>query len=117
LGSAAGALAIGQVPERLRVPDGAGVNVHFTDDAQPGEFEMLVASGVKWIRADMDWSACERKRGTYEWRRWERLLDRCDRKGDERKVAAWTVGTGRTVEVEGAKVGLDNTPRYVGVRQ
>ncbi len=38
------------------VPDGLGVNIHFTD-AQPGELDMLAQGGFRWIRMDFGWAA------------------------------------------------------------
>ena len=55
------------------VPDGLGVNIHFTD-AQPGEMEMLTAAGFRWVRMDLMWAATERERGKYDFSAYERLL-------------------------------------------
>ena len=33
------------------VPEGLGVNIHFTDP-RPGEMEMLAAAGFRWVRMD-----------------------------------------------------------------
>jgi hypothetical protein len=62
----------------LRVPDALGVNIHFTDP-QPGEMEMLLASGVRWVRADFSWSASERAVGVYDFSAYERLMELCSR--------------------------------------
>ena len=62
----------------LRVPDALGVNIHFTDP-QPGEMEMLVASGVRWVRADFSWAGSEHERGVYDFAVYERLMDLCAR--------------------------------------
>jgi hypothetical protein len=58
---------------KLVIPQGFGVNIHFTD-ARPGEMEMLAASGVKWIRMDFTWGATERERGIYDFSAYERLV-------------------------------------------
>src|SRR5206468_2517289 len=42
------------------LPDGLGVNIHFTD-ARPGELEMLAAAGFKFVRMDFDWARIETK--------------------------------------------------------
>ncbi|RIK71928.1 MAG: beta-1,4-xylanase [Planctomycetota bacterium] len=55
------------------VPNGLGVNIHFTDP-RPGEMEMLAASGVRWVRMDFTWSATERQRGQYDFSAYDRLL-------------------------------------------
>lgn len=68
-----------QLPS-ARVPDGLGVNIHFTDP-QPGEMEMLAGAGFKWIRMDLSWPAIEKKRGEYDFAPWDRLLTTCDKFG------------------------------------
>ncbi len=65
---------------KLVVPDGAGVNIHFTD-AQPGELEMLKAAGFKWIRMDFSWAAMEKQTGVYDFAPWDRLLASLDKVG------------------------------------
>ena len=55
------------------VPDGLGVNIHFTD-ARPGELEMLAAGGFHWVRMDFSWGGTERRTGEYEFSAYDRLL-------------------------------------------
>ncbi len=55
------------------VPDGLGVNIHFTD-GQPGELDMLAQGGCRWIRMDFGWAATERERGKYDFAPYDRLL-------------------------------------------
>ena len=55
------------------LPDGLGVNIHFTDP-RPGEMAMLAASGFRWIRMDFAWGATEREKGKYDFSAYERLL-------------------------------------------
>jgi len=55
------------------VPEGLGVNIHFTDP-QPGEMEMLAQAGFKWVRMDFAWNATEREKGVYDFSAWDRLL-------------------------------------------
>ncbi len=62
------------------VPEGLGVNIHFTD-AKPGEMEMIAAGGFTWIRMDLAWSGTERTKGQYDFRAFERLLDSLDKHG------------------------------------
>ncbi len=57
----------------LRVPEGLGVNIHFTD-AQPGELEMLSAAGFRWVRMDFQWAAIETVPGQYDFAAYDRLL-------------------------------------------
>jgi hypothetical protein len=62
------------------VRDLLGVNIHFLDP-QPGEMEMLAAAGFKWVRADLDWSAVERKKGEYDFSQGDKLFAALDRVG------------------------------------
>lgn len=55
------------------VPDGLGVNIHFTDP-RPGEMEMLAAGGFRWVRMDFAWGGTERERGKYNFAAYDRLL-------------------------------------------
>jgi len=55
------------------VPDGLGVNIHFTD-ARPGELAMLAAGGFHWVRMDFSWSGTERRPGEYDFSAYDRLL-------------------------------------------
>jgi len=55
------------------VPEGLGVNIHFTDP-RPGEMQMLVDSGVRWVRMDFAWSATEKSPGQYDFSAYDRLM-------------------------------------------
>ena len=55
------------------VPDGLGVNIHFTD-ARPGELEMLAATGFHWVRMDFSWGGTEQRPGEYDFSAYDRLL-------------------------------------------
>lgn len=55
------------------IPDGLGVNIHFTDP-KPGEMEMLAAAGFTWIRMDFDWNQVEYERGKYRFDAYDRLV-------------------------------------------
>ena len=57
----------------LAVPDGAGVNIHFTDP-RPGEMAMLAQAGFRWVRMDFAWGATEREQGVYDFSAYDRLL-------------------------------------------
>jgi hypothetical protein len=61
-----------------RIPDCVGVNLHFLTP-QPGEMEMIADAGFRVIRTDFSWEATEPRRGVYDFRRWEALLDACDK--------------------------------------
>src|SRR5438270_13822769 len=55
------------------LPNGIGVNIHFTDP-RPGEMEMLAAAGFKWLRMDLGWSGIERNKGVYDFAAYDRLV-------------------------------------------
>lgn len=55
------------------VPDGWGVNIHFTDPA-PGEMEKIADAGFKWVRMDFMWHQIEKKRGVYDFSAYDRLM-------------------------------------------
>ncbi len=55
------------------VPEGLGVNIHFTD-AKPGELEMLAHAGVRWVRMDFGWDGTEPEKGRYDFSPYDRLL-------------------------------------------
>ena len=55
------------------LPDGLGVNIHFTDP-RPGEMKMLADAGFRWIRMDFHWGSIEKVRGAYDFSAYDRLL-------------------------------------------
>ena len=55
------------------VPDGLGVNIHFTDPID-GEMELLAAAGFRWVRMDLGWAGIERERGVYDFSAFDRLV-------------------------------------------
>src|SRR5439155_2248706 len=55
------------------IPDGLGVNIHFTDP-RPGELEMLAGGGFRWVRMDFAWGGTERERGVYNFAPYDRLI-------------------------------------------
>lgn len=68
----ASAASAAELP-KLAVPDGAGVNIHFTDP-RPGEMKMLAEAGFRWVRMDFAWGGIEREKGKYDFTAYERLL-------------------------------------------
>jgi hypothetical protein len=66
------AIRAAELPDPV-VPDGLGVNIHFTD-AQSGEMEMIVAAGCRWVRMDFAWAATEHEKGVYDFVAYDRLL-------------------------------------------
>lgn len=59
------------------LPDGLGVNIHFTDP-KPGEMKMLAAAGFRWIRMDFAWGGIEREKGKYDFSAYDRLIAALD---------------------------------------
>ena len=59
------------------VPDGLGVNIHFTDP-RPGEMKMLADAGFTYVRMDLNWGGTEREKGKYDFRAYDRLLAALD---------------------------------------
>ena len=55
------------------LPDGLGVNIHFTDP-QPGEMKMLAAGGFTWVRMDFGWEGTEAVKGRYDFSAYDRLM-------------------------------------------
>lgn len=55
------------------IPSGFGLNVHFKYPA-PGEMEMLVDSGIRWLRVDFYWSQTEKIKGQYDFSIFEPLV-------------------------------------------
>lgn len=62
------------------VPDGFGVNIHFTDP-KPGEMKQLANAGFKWVRMDLHWGGTEREKGKYDFRAYDRLMTALDEHG------------------------------------
>src|SRR5882762_3484114 len=59
------------------IPQGLGVNIHFTDP-QPGEVKMIADAGFRWVRMDFRWDATERERGRYDFTDYDRLMKALD---------------------------------------
>ena len=59
-------------------PQGAGVNIHFTDPA-PGEVKMIADAGFRWVRMDFVWAVTEKRRGVYDFSAYDRLIAELDR--------------------------------------
>jgi polysaccharide biosynthesis protein PslG len=78
--AAVGMVRAADEPARLpgpAIPDGLGVNIHFTDP-RPGELEMLAAGGFRFVRMDFTWSSIERKPAEYDFSAYDRLLAALD---------------------------------------
>jgi len=55
------------------IPEGIGVNIHFTSP-RPGEMKMLADAGFRWIRMDFQWQGIEKQRGQYDFSAYDGLL-------------------------------------------
>jgi hypothetical protein len=68
-----GASARAAAPSPPVVPEGLGVNIHFTDP-KPGEMKMLAEGGFGIIRMDFGWGGTEREAGKYDFSAYDRLM-------------------------------------------
>jgi len=73
-------LVVGALPE-LRVPDGFGVNIHFT--GQPHDLDLIAQAGFKFIRMDLSWSGVEKQKGIYDFEKagYDSLTEGCTKRG------------------------------------
>ncbi|WP_165066662.1 cellulase family glycosylhydrolase [Paludisphaera rhizosphaerae] len=84
--AAAAVLLIAAAPDRInllprpRIPDGFGVNIHFTDP-KPGEMERFAEAGFKWVRMDLGWAGVEKQPGKYDFSAFDRLVGHLDKVG------------------------------------
>ncbi|MBN2270198.1 MAG: cellulase family glycosylhydrolase [Sedimentisphaerales bacterium] len=74
------AVAAIPLPE-LAVPNGFGVNIHFTGD--PVDLDLIRDGGFKFIRMDLGWGGIEREKGTYNFERngYDALTAGCAKRG------------------------------------
>ena len=56
-----------------KIWQGFGVNIHFTEPA-PGEMDLLRASGVDYVRTDLNWDSTEKSTGKYDFDVYDRLM-------------------------------------------
>lgn len=62
------------------VPQGWGVNIHFTDPA-PGEMERFAEGGFGFVRMDFGWGGIEKQPGVYDFSPYDRLEESLRRAG------------------------------------
>jgi hypothetical protein len=67
----------GSTPAQASIPQGLGVNIHFTNP-QPGEVKMIADAGFRMIRMDFVWENTERERGRYDFSEYDRLMKALD---------------------------------------
>ena len=75
----AGPAAAAELPE-LVLPQGVGVNIHFTG-GHARELDLIAAAGFKVVRMDFSWSGTERQKGEYDWSAYDDLTGELDRRG------------------------------------
>ena len=66
-----------QTAPEPEVQDALGADIHFVTP-EPGEMQMLAASGVRWVRMDFDWAATERAKGQYDFSSYDGLVAALD---------------------------------------
>lgn len=64
----------------LVLPEGVGVNIHFTRGHER-DLDMIAAAGFKFVRMDFSWSATERKKGEYNWADYDELTANLEKRG------------------------------------
>jgi autotransporter-associated beta strand protein len=58
------------------VPEGLGVNIHFTGDPTQ-DLSMIQAAGFKFVRMDFAWNWIETTQGQYNFQAYDQLYDAC----------------------------------------
>ncbi|HEX2950746.1 MAG TPA: cellulase family glycosylhydrolase [Armatimonadota bacterium] len=56
------------------VPDGLGVNIHFTGEPAR-DLDMIQAAGWRFIRMDFDWNSIEKQKGVYNFAAYDQLTN------------------------------------------
>lgn len=64
----------------LVVPEGLGVNIHFTRGSE-SDLDLIAAAGIKFVRMDLFWSHTERERGEYTWTEYDELISNLGQRG------------------------------------
>jgi hypothetical protein len=66
---------------RLVIPEGFGVNIHFTGERQ--DLDLIRDGGFRWVRMDLSWSGVEREKGVYNFERagYDALTAGCEKRG------------------------------------
>src|SRR6058998_1697196 len=67
------------LPE-LVLPQGVGVNIHFTRGHER-DLDLIAAAGFKFVRMDFGWGGTERKKGEYSWADYDELTANLDKRG------------------------------------
>jgi hypothetical protein len=80
VGMASHSPAASSLPE-LTIPNGFGVNIHFTGD--PKDLDLIFDGGFRVIRMDFSWSRIERQKGVYDFEKagYDALTAGCLKRG------------------------------------
>jgi hypothetical protein len=73
------AIPAADLPE-LVLPQGVGVNIHFTR-GHTRDLDLIAAAGFKFIRMDFGWGGIERKKGEYNWADYDELTADLEKRG------------------------------------
>jgi polysaccharide biosynthesis protein PslG len=65
---------------QLILPQGAGVNIHFTRGHER-DLDLIAAAGFKFIRMDFGWGGTERRKGDYNWGDYDALTANLEKRG------------------------------------
>jgi len=72
--------AVGASIPDLILPEGVGVNIHFTRGHEK-DLDLIAAAGFKFVRQDFFWGSIERSKGQYDWSEYDGLMEQLDRRG------------------------------------
>ena len=76
---AAASLNAANLPEAI-LPQGVGVNIHFTRGHER-DLDLIAAAGLKFVRMDFGWAGIERKKGEYDWSAYDELTANLENRG------------------------------------
>lgn len=76
---ATGVVAAADLPD-LILPQGVGVNIHFTRGHER-DLDLIAAAGFKFIRMDFGWGGIERSAGQYNWSDYDALTASLEQRG------------------------------------
>jgi hypothetical protein len=62
------------------LPDGVGVNIHFTRGHER-DLDLIAAAGFRFVRMDFVWAATEREKGKYDWSAYDALTADLEHRG------------------------------------
>jgi polysaccharide biosynthesis protein PslG len=77
---AATALAAGDRLPDLTLPEGLGINIHFTGN--PRDLDLIAEAGFRFVRMDLAWAAIERQKGIYDFEKtgYDELTAGCEKR-------------------------------------